>query len=96
MSMRDREALTPPPAIQKIYAQLKQKNGIVKRDVFFNTLADRLNLTPDGLKRLANLPALRALPFDDVEDKPMATRRDPWSHVSQRAQRREDESRTRR
>lgn len=87
VTMRDRKILTPPPAIQKLYAEIKKKYGIVKSDVFFSQLADKLNLTPDGLKRIQNLPALRALPFDDQshDEKPMVTRRDPWSHVSQKS-----------
>lgn len=90
ITQKERQMLVPPPAIQKLYAQIKKKHGIVKRDVFYNALADRLNLSPAGLKRLQNLPALRALPFDDVEDKPIAAPRDPWAHVTQKFAKRED------
>lgn len=95
MTLRDRKMLVPPPAIQKLYAQLKQKYGIVKRDVFYNQLADKLNLTPDGLRRLQQLPALRALPFDDQsqDEKPIVTRQDPWGHVTQKHTKREDRAR---
>lgn len=78
--------LVPPPAIQKLYAQIKAKNGIVKSEVFYSQLADKLNLTPEGLRRIQQLPALRALPFDDQsqDEKPVVTRRDPWGHVTQK------------
>ena len=95
MTLRDRKMLVPPPAIQKLYAQLKQKYGIVKSDVFYSQLADKLNLTPDGLRRLQQLPALRALPFDDQsqDEKPIVTRKDPWGHVTQKHTKREDRAR---
>jgi len=95
MTLRDRKMLVPPPAIQKLYAQLKQKYGIVKSDVFYAQLADKLNLTPDGLRRLQQLPALRALPFDDQsqDEKPIVTRKDPWGHVTQKHTKREDRAR---
>ena len=94
-TMRERKMLVPPVAIQKIYKQLKDKYGIVKSDVFYNTLADRLNLTPEGVARLQRLPALRALPFDDQsqDEKPIVTRRDPWSHVTQKHTKREQRAR---
>ena len=69
ITQKERQMLVPPPAVQKIYNQIKQKYGFVKRDVFFNKLADRLNLSVAGLQRLQQLPALRALPFADEEDK---------------------------
>lgn len=92
MTLRDRKALVPPPAIQKLYAQIKAKNGIVKREVFYGQLADKLNLTPQGLMRLQRLPALRALPFDDQsqDEKPEVTQRDPWAHVTQKNTSRRD------
>ena len=92
-TMRERKMLVPPPAIQKLYAQIKQKYGIVKSDVFYSQLADKLNLTPDGLRRLQQLPALRALPFDDQsqDEKPNVTRGDPWAHVSQKNTRRREQ-----
>ncbi len=95
MSQREKRALVPPVAIQKLYAQLKEKHGIVKSDVFFNVLADRLNLTPQGLARIQKLPALRALPFDDQsqDEKPIVTRKDPWSHVTQKSAKREQRAR---
>jgi hypothetical protein len=95
LTNRERRILTPPPAIQKLYAEIKKKYGIVKSEVFFSQLADKLNLTPDGLKRIQQLPALRALPFDDQshDEKPMVTRRDPWSHVSQKSAQRSQRAR---
>ena len=83
ITQKERQMLVPPPAVEKLYAQIKRKNGIVKRDVFFNALADRLNLSVAGLQRLQRLPALRALPFDDEEDKAVRPR-DPWAHVTQK------------
>lgn len=95
ITMRERKMLVPPVAIQKLYKQLKDKYGIVKKDVFYNKLADRLNLTPEGVARLQRLPALRALPFDDQsqDEKPIVTQRDPWSHVTQKHTKREDRAR---
>ena len=95
MTMKERKMLTPPPAIQKLYANIKRKYGIVKRDVFFSQLADKLNLTVGGLKRIQQLPAIRALPFDDQsqDEKPMVTRRDPWRHVTQKSSQREQRAR---
>ena len=94
-TMRERKMLVPPPAIQKLYAQIKQKYGIVKSDVFYSQLADKLNLTPDGLRRLQQLPALRALPFDDQsqDEKPIVTRKDPWGHVTTKHTKREQRAR---
>lgn len=91
ITQKERQMLVPPAAIQKLYAQIKKKHGIVKRDVFYNALADRLNLSPAGLARLQNLPSLKALPFDDVSqaDKPLVAPRDPWAHVSQKFSKRE-------
>ena len=73
--------LVPPPAIQKIYAQIKKKHGVVKRDVFYNTLADRLNLSVAGIQRLQRLPALQVLPFDDEHDQKKVDRKDAWGHL---------------
>ena len=91
ITQKERQMLVPPPAIQKLYAQIKKKHGIVKRDVFFNALADRLNLSPAGMKQLMQKPALRALPFDDQsqDDKPLVAPRDPWAHVTQKFAKRE-------
>lgn len=92
---KERAALIPPVAVQKLYADIKKQHGVVKRDVFYNKLADRLNLTPEGLRKLQRLPALRALPFDDQSqaEKPLVTRRDPFAHVSQKASQREQRAR---
>lgn len=91
ITQRERKMLVPPLAIQKLYKQIKDRYGIVKRDVFYNQLADKLNLSASGIERLQNLPALRALPFDDQsqDEKPIVTQRDPWSHVTQKHMKRE-------
>lgn len=81
ITQKQREALIPPAAIQKLYNQIKQKHGMVKRDVFLNALANRLNLTPAGLQRLSKLPAIQALPFADTMQPRGVERRDPWDHV---------------
>lgn len=94
MSQKEQEALIPPVAIQKIYNDLKNKYGVVKRDVFLQRVADTFNLTPEGMRRLVNLRSVANLAFDDdVGNAPIAPPRDPWSHVSQKAQRREDRAR---
>lgn len=92
ITQKERQMLTPPLAIQKLYAKIKRKNGFVEKKVFFNTLADKLKLSPEGLKHLMQKPALRALPFADEEDKPVRPR-DPWSHVSQKAAKRNERTR---
>lgn len=82
---KQRQILTPPVVVQKIYAEIKRKHGIVEKKVFFSRLADKLNLTPRGLQRLRQLPAIRALPFNDPsQDEPGVARREPWGHVAQK------------
>jgi len=82
---KQRQILTPPVVVQKIFAEIKRKHGFVEKEEFYSKLADRLNLTPKGLKRLQQLPAIRALPFDDQsQDEPSVSRRAPWGHVAQK------------
>ncbi len=92
---KQRQILTPPVVVQKIYGEIKRKYGVVKREDFYSKLADRLSLTPRGLCRLQQLPALRALPFDDEsqDEKPLVSRRDPWGHVTQKSSQREQRAR---
>ncbi len=91
ITQRERKMLVPPLMVQKLYKHLKDKHGIVKRDVFYTQLADEGNLSAKGLERIQNLPSLRALAFDDQsqDEKPIVTRRDPWSHVTQKHMKRE-------
>ena len=88
ITQKERQMLTPPLAIQKLFAKIKKTNGFVKREVFFNALADKMKLSPEGLEQLMQKPALRALPFADEEDK-LVRPRDPWAHVSQKAAKRD-------
>lgn len=81
MTDKQRRLLTPPAAIQKIYATIKHKHGLVKRDVFMMALADRFNLTPKGLKRLISQPHIKYMRFDDEIQKPDIKRKDPWDHI---------------
>lgn len=82
---KQRQILTPPVVVQKIFAEIKRKYGIVEKEIFYSKLAERLNLTPRGLKRLLQLPAIRALPFDDQsQDEPGVALQEPWGHVAQK------------
>ncbi len=88
MTQQEKRALIAPVTIQKIYAELKKEHGFVERDVFLAALANRFNLTPDGLKRVTNLPAIQVLPFGDGSIPGMQPK-DPWTHIKQKAENRQ-------
>jgi len=89
ITQKERAMLTPPPAIQKIWNQIKREKGEVLRAEFYQRLASKLNLSLKGLKRLQQLPALKALPFDDEQEFAGPERRRPFAHVEQKHQRRD-------